>query len=91
MKVIMKYDGNIFAYIAGVMDGDGSFSFIKRKMKCSPLYFPMIQLASSDEGLVDMLIGIFGGRKFVRTKLSKFSKKVSFSWKLEKRIAVLLF
>ncbi len=33
------------AYIAGVLDGDGSFSLIKKheKKNRSPLYFPMIQ------------------------------------------------
>ena len=81
----MNYNGNILAYMAGVMDGDGSFSFIKRAGCKSPLYFPMMQLANEKESLIDLFIGKFGGRKFTRTKLAKDSKRVSYSWKIEKK------
>ena len=83
--VIMVYSGNILAYVAGVMDGDGSFSFIKKVGYKSPLYFPMIQLTNEKEFLIDFFVERFGGRKFVRTKLSKHSKKISYSWKIEKK------
>lgn len=81
----MNYGGNILAYVAGVMDGDGSFSFIKRVGCRSPLYFPMMQLANEKESLINLFINKFGGRKFTRTKLAKDSKRVSYSWKIEKK------
>lgn len=81
----MNYDGNILAYVAGVMDGDGSFSFIKRAGCKSPLYFPMMQLANEKESLIDLFVSKFGGRKFTRTKLAKDSKRISYSWKIEKK------
>jgi len=87
----MNYDGNILAYVAGVMDGDGSFSLIKRKGSVSPLYFPMMQLSCEKEILIDLFIDKFGGRKFVRTKLSKVSKKISYNWKIEKNNSCIPF
>jgi hypothetical protein len=81
----MNCDGNILAYVAGVMDGDGSFSLIKRRGCKSPLYFPMMQLANEHECLIDLFVSMFGGRRFVRTKLAKTSKKVSYNWKIEKK------
>jgi len=87
----MKYNGNFLAYCAGVMDGDGSFSLIKRKGSRSPLYFPMMQLANEKENLIDIFIDSFGGTKFIRTKISALSKKVSYSWKIEKKNACFPF
>lgn len=84
------------AYVAGALDGDGSFSLMKKieNKNNSPLYFPMIQLANADESLVDLFINNFGGNK--RTRLSYHAKngsvkKVSYQWKLEKRAKCLPF
>lgn len=87
----MNYSGNILAYVAGVMDGDGSFSLIKRKGCKSPLYFPMMQLANEHECLIDLFVSRFGGRKFMRTKLAKTSKKISYGWKIEKKNSCIPF
>lgn len=85
----MKDKGIKLAYIAGVLDGDGSFSLIKKREKysVSPLYFPMIQLSNAYENLIDLFVYQFGGNK--RTRLSYKAKngsikKVSYQWKLEK-------
>ena len=39
----MKQDELELAYLAGVMDGDGSFGINKLKTKRNPLYFPVLQ------------------------------------------------
>ena len=45
-EVCMNKEDIDMAYIAGVMDGDGSFSIQKLKTKRNPLYFALIQCGS---------------------------------------------
>lgn len=49
------------AYIAGLMDGDGSFSIIKLNTKASPLYYPMLQFVNRSEAITSFLFDKFGG------------------------------
>lgn len=84
------------AYIAGVLDGDGSFSLIKNPSSghISPLYYPMIQLANAHKPLVDMFKDEFGG--FRSERLSYFGKdksvrRPSHQWKMEKSTSCLPF
>lgn len=79
------------AYVAGLMDGDGSFSIIKEKARrssMSPLYYPLIQLAKGSEWLIDYLTSNFGGRKQVRqpyrAKDGKM-RKINYNWKIRNR------
>jgi hypothetical protein len=77
------------AYMAGVMDGDGSFSLIKRASVNgqSPLYYPVIQLANSFKGLIDFFRDKFGGSHAIKkAKISPegVHRKDSHQWKLEK-------
>lgn len=75
------------AYIAGLLDGDGSFSIIKsnRVIGRSSLYSPMIQLANSNQSLIHMLKREIGGS--ISTRLSWIAidgsqRKTSYGWKL---------
>lgn len=77
------------AYIAGALDGDGSFSLIKTKSAAarSPLYYPMIQLANIKYELTSLLYEEFGGS--VNTRKSYVAKdggtrKECYQWKAEK-------
>jgi hypothetical protein len=85
----MKYYQIQYAYIAGALDGDGSFSLIKGATSAvSPLYYPMIQLANADKNIVDLFITEFGGSYNLRNRyLAKDGhwRKESHQWKLEKR------
>jgi hypothetical protein len=76
------------AYLAGAIDGDGSFSLIKRRNgSMSPLYQPMIQLCNVSRLLVDIIKDTFGGWIFERAShIAKDGKirKVTYSWKLDK-------
>jgi hypothetical protein len=77
------------AYIAGVLDGDGSFSLIKgsSKKSFSPLYYPMIQLASANRDLIDLFKSEFGGNVTIRDSYigKDGSKRLpSYQWKSEK-------
>ena len=51
------------AYLAGIMDGDGSFSIGKLSSNASPLYFPLLQ-CNSWRSFVYMLKNKFGGTLF---------------------------
>lgn len=51
----MEKRGIELAYLAGALDGDGSFSLIKRSTRSvSPLYEPMIQIANVNKELIDL-------------------------------------
>lgn len=76
-------------YIAGALDGDGSFSLIKVTAASarSPLYYPMIQFANTNADIVSRLYEKFGG--IVTTRKSYVAKdgrtrKECYQWKLEK-------
>lgn len=56
----MKENNVLIAYIAGVMDGDGSFSVGKLGTSRNPLYFPMLQCTSC-LNFIDILKETFGG------------------------------
>ena len=77
------------SYMAGVMDGDGSFSLIKRASikGRSPLYYPVIQLANNFKGLIEFFRDKFGGSYAIKkAKISHegVKRKDSHQWKLEK-------
>ena len=58
------------AYIAGLYDGDGSFSICKKKPEAdgrAPLYYPLIQICKSNRLIIDFIANYFDGRVY-RTK-----------------------
>lgn len=86
----MNNEQEFLAYIAGVMDGDGSFSIMRKKPEKegrSPLFYPIIQLANASEDLVRLVYQKFGGSFFTRkerlTEEGAF-RKASHQWKIEK-------
>lgn len=90
----MECKGVILAYLAGALDGDGSFSLIKgsSKTSISPLYYPMIQLANASKNIIDLLYFEFGGHIGLRKSYigKDGSKRLpSHYWKLEKSIKCL--
>ena len=75
------------AYIAGALDGDGSFSLIKATASAarSPLYYPMIQLANTREELVCVLKNEFSGTVSIRKSYigkDGGTRKECYQWKL---------
>lgn len=57
----MKDENIKMAYIAGIMDGDGSFSIIKHKTAASPLYYPFLQFVTWKKSVIDFLASEIGG------------------------------
>ena len=57
----METENIKMAYLAGIMDGDGSFSIIKHKTVASPLYYPFLQFVSWKKEVVDFLMAELGG------------------------------
>lgn len=85
----MKFDKLDMCYLAGMFDGDGSFILIKKveNEKCSPLYFPLIQLGASGDELLTLLKEKFNGRIHIsnaHTSKEGFSRKKFFRFTLEK-------
>lgn len=57
----MKSENIKMAYLAGIMDGDGSFSIIKHKTVANPLYYPFLQFVSWKKEVIDFLTSELGG------------------------------
>lgn len=83
----MENKKEIMAYLAGVMDGDGSFSVGKLSNKSlNPLYFPLIQCRSWRPEYLDLLKDTFGGN-FTTSKARHICKdgspgNISKQWRL---------
>lgn len=76
------------AYIAGIIDGDGSISLTKRNILPSPLYYPEVQLANQNKNLIHYFYDEFGGYKYCRKSWKGKNgsmRKDSWQWKLDKR------
>ncbi len=90
----MEDKGIMLAYLAGALDGDGSFSLLKgtSHSSISPLYYPMIQFANAVEDIVLLFHKQFGGYvgKRAAYKGKDGSNRLpSFHWKQEKSIKCL--
>lgn len=77
------------SYLAGVFDGDGSFSLIKKieNINYSPLYFPLIQFGCRDNVLIETLKSKFGGNYTLSKKhvsQEGFLRNDFYRYKLEK-------
>lgn len=75
----MKKDDEFMAYIAGLMDGDGSFSIIKEKRSRGYVYSPCIQLSNVFKEMPMLLFNNFGG-SFKEKSKQKHQKKVQYVW-----------
>ena len=78
------------SYFAGVMDGDGSFSLCKKidKKGKSPIFYPLIQLSTTNYSLIQMLKDLFSGCITTRKSYSGKDgsvRKESKRWCLDKR------
>lgn len=92
----MEEENMTLAYMAGVMDGDGSFSIIRRNAKNgrSPSYYPAVQLANNFKGLIEFFILKFGGSlglKKAKVTNDGVHRKDSHQWSLQKQFKCLPF
>lgn len=83
------------AYLAGALDGDGSFSLIKglSSAAISPLYYPMIQISNVEKEIIDLFDDFNGNRNLRKSYVGKDggTRKPSHQWKLEKSTKCLPF
>lgn len=73
------------AYIAGLMDGDGSFSITKANVKNKIQYRPLIQLGSKYKSTIELLKTMIGGNfTFTDDHINKHgkAKKAFYNWRL---------
>ena len=74
----------LMSYIAGLMDGDGSFSLQKLKNASrSPLYYPILQFGFQKEHIIKLIVEKFGGTYFtIDPKKDKRYKQTFYLWRL---------
>jgi len=68
-------EGIDMAYVAGILDGDGSFSIMKAHGK----YYPCLQLSNAFKGMSELLHENFGGSLRIK-KAQKTHHKVLYVW-----------
>jgi hypothetical protein len=77
------------AYAAGIIDGEGCIRANKQKGKVSPVL--RIHVTNTDERLVELLKGWFGGYIWKETKQYMPNAKIRFVWEVSaKRAEVVL-
>lgn len=54
-------DSIILAYMAGVLDGDGSFGIAKKTQNANPTYSCVVQLANRSAKVIELFRDMFGG------------------------------
>lgn len=74
----------VMAYVAGLIDGDGSISLCKKHERDakSVLFIPMIQFSQSSPSVPAFLKSLFGGSIFNVDRTNTHRKKVEYKWKL---------
>jgi hypothetical protein len=80
----------LMAYIAGLFDGDGSFTLGRKKPSHegqSSLYYPLIQFCNKDKSSLSIIKDVFGGH--VNTRMPYMSRdgskrQTSYTLKIEK-------
>ena len=77
----MKKEKELMAYVAGLMDGDGSFSIINEKRSEGDVFFPCIQLSNVFEGMTKLLHSTFGGCIKLKT-IQIRAKKQQYVWNI---------
>ena len=87
----MEERNKLMAYIAGLFDGDGSFTLGRKKPAKegqSYLYYPLIQFCNKDKNSLDIVKNIFGGYISERKEyLNKDGHKRNISYVLKIDIA----
>ena len=75
---------NLMSYLAGLMDGDGSFTIGKLKNASkSPLYFSLIQFGFQKKNIVNIFLDKFGGSfTEIDPEKDKRYKQPFFLWRL---------
>lgn len=72
----------LMSYLAGIMDGDGSFSLQKLKhVSKSSLYFPVLQLGMQNENILKMFTEKFGGSYHLRKNDARYNFPF-YTWRL---------
>lgn len=70
----------LMAYLAGAIDGDGSFSLMKGQSRKYPYYTPVFQFGNLSEGLLKIFHGAFGGRIYKRKKSQESNRREFFDY-----------
>lgn len=71
----------IMAYVAGLIDGDGSISLIRESRSSGFKYYPCVQLSNVFEGMINFLQETFGGCKKIKSTQAH-AKKVQYVWNI---------
>jgi len=83
---MFKNRNTLYAYVAGIIDGEGSIS-LTRNHNCKEFRYPSIHVPSTSYELMDLLKKEFGGWICTK-KLYKENHKQSWSWSLSYNNAI---
>ncbi len=72
----------LMAYLAGAIDGDGSFSLMKGQSRKYPYYTPVFQFGNLSEELLKVFQGLFGGRIYKRKKALDSKRRDFFDYSI---------
>lgn len=80
-----EYTDTQAAYMAGIMDGEGTFyigNYSGNRKNGDKHFQTLIAVASTDKSLIDWLFEIFGGgiRKYTPKQMSKNARKEVYRW-----------
>jgi hypothetical protein len=77
----MDNERKLMAYIAGLMDGDGSFSIIKENRSRGSVFTPCIQLSNVFKGMCELLHELFKG-SLKQKSIQKHARRLQYVWNI---------
>lgn len=73
-------DPLILAYLAGIIDGEGSVGFAHRGPASGCRRFFYIQVVMTDKPIMDLFVETFGGKLHQRNLVGRLGTKPQWAW-----------
>lgn len=70
------------AYLAGLIDGEGSVGFASRGPKSGHLKYFYIQIVMTEKPIIDLFSETFGGYTVERSLIGRLGKKRQWEWRV---------
>ncbi len=83
----MMSDGEMKAYIAGLIDGEGSICITRKGLLNRVQYLAMISIQMCDREGIDFVASRYGGKVYLYQPPGE-NRQVTYSWKLSKNPVV---
>ena len=73
------------AYLAGLMDGEGSFMIRKRNAPNRTQYMPAVSIAMTDRDGIDLISSIYGGAIHITTLSPGHNAQPYYNWRVDSK------